>query len=139
MKKNIAGGLLLILSLSLLGCQMKQDAAFTIKLICESDDIYQLYYSAYLGEKRCSIGGVANPDQTALSPERPIDVEFTQMKLYRKDDVSNFVLTLSPFGKDDKKAIATTEKLAIPAEYGKTYTVVFSGDRLQGYTLSLKE
>ena len=34
--------------------------------------------------------------------------------------------------------LATTEQVAIPAEYGETYTILFTGDEENGFTAQLR-
>ena len=44
----------------------------------------------------------------------------------------------SPYGKDDTSEIATTNRVYIAAEYGENYTIIFSGDKDNGFTAELQ-
>ena len=46
-------------------------------------------------------------------------------------------MDFSPYGERDTVLLATTEQVAIPAEYGGTYTILFTGDEENGFTAQL--
>ena len=61
-----------------------------------------------------------------------------ERKLADGADLSQFAMDFSPYGEDDTSEIATTDKVSIPAAYGETYTVVFSGDETSGFQAVLQ-
>ena len=107
--------------------------SFTVEIICESEDIYQLYYACYQGDSCQGLGGVADPDGQALSPDTSLTVTFPS------SDLEDFGIALSPYGRDDLTAITTTDPLIFPAEFGGHYTVVLFGDRESGFQVTLAE
>ena len=108
------------LALLAAGCGSKPaEDAFTVEVRCESQGVYQLYYTYYLDGESCGMGGKARLDG--------------------REDIRTFAIDFSPYGKDDVREIGTTNRLEIPAEYGKRWVVVFSGDRETGYTAQLQE
>ena len=113
--------------------------SFTVEIICESEDIYQLYYACYQGDSCQGLGGVADPDGQALSPDTPLTVTFPSSYFDDPTDLEDFGIALSPYGRDDLTAITTTDPLIFPAEFGGHYTVVLSGDRESGFQVTLAE
>lgn len=67
-----------------------------------------------------------------------ISVTFTEEYLEHKD-ISAFSMDFSPYGKNDAAELATTARVSIDAEYGKTYTIIFSGDQESGFSAKLQE
>ena len=53
-------------------------------------------------------------------------------------DISTLSMDFSPYGEGDTVELATTEQVAIPAEYGETYTILFTGDEENGFTAQLR-
>lgn len=124
------------LTLAMLTSCVKKDEvnkdAVTIEIRCECEDIYQIYYTTYLGKESYGIGAVADIDGKKLTIDVPQQTVLTREYL-KNGDVSKLVMDFSPYGKDDKSEQGTTNKLEIPAEYGKTYTVHISGDKQNGF------
>lgn len=110
----------------------------TINVICESSDIYQIYYSCYFGGSYYSMGGMADLDHKELTKASELSLVLTKPYLGDRDDISDFGMTFSPYGKEDTREIGTTNLLSIPARYGQTYTVVFSGSADTGFVATLR-
>ena len=115
------------------------DDTFAVRLICESQDIYRIYYSCYLDGAYYSMGGVADLDGKALTEEAPMTIYFPKSYFDGAEDISTFSMDFSPYGENDTSELATTARLSIPAAYGTCCTVVFSGDREAGFTAALQE
>ena len=115
------------------------DDTFAVRLICESQDIYRIYYSCYLDGAYYSMGGVADLDGKALTEEAPMTIYFPKSYFDGAEDISTFSMDFSPYGESDTSELATTARLSIPAAYGTCCTVVFSGDRETGVTAALQE
>ncbi len=115
------------------------DDTFAVRLICESQDIYRIYYSCYLDGAYYSMGGVADLDGKALTEEAPMTIYFPKSYFDGAEDISTFSMDFSPYGESDTSELATTARLSIPAAYGTCCTVVFSGDRETGFTAALQE
>lgn len=126
---------LLILLLAGCGAQPKE---FTVKVKCQSEGIYQLFYTCYIGEKSCGMGGMADLEGGMLTEKTDLSVTFTEEYLEHKD-ISAFSMDFSPYGKNDTAELATTARVSIDAEYGKTYTIIFSGDQESGFSAKLQE
>ena len=123
------------LLLCLTGCGNGDDTV-TFRLVCQSKDIYQIYYTCYIDGESFCMGGLADLDGNELTEET--DLTFSLSRDYFEGaDISKLSFDFSPYGKDDTSEIATTERLYIAAEYGKTYTIYFSGDREHGFTVEL--
>lgn len=151
MKKNVfraaAAVALSAALLSLAGCQTAakqavqelyaQDAV-TIQLVCQSEDVYQIFYSTYLEGEEYGQGGWADMDGKALTPETPLAASFGK-DYFEDKDLSTLSMDFSPYGEGDTVELATTEQVDIPAKYGETYTILFIGDEESGFTAQLQE
>ena len=121
MRKILGWIMAAALALLAAGCGSKPaEDAFTVEVRCESQGVYQLYYTYYLDGESCGMGGMADLDGRELTAETELRLEFSKARL-------------------DVREIGTTNRLEIPAEYGKRWVVVFSGDRETGYTAQLQE
>ena len=142
MRRGVFTALLLALALCLTACAgtneaVKEADSFTIRLACESEGVYQVFYTYYVGGERRGMGGVADLDGAALSADAPL--EFPILKEYFEDgdDLSAFSIDFSPYGEGDTVEIGATAPLEFPVSWGETYTVVLSGDRESGFTAEL--
>ena len=140
MKRGGFGALLVLILFSaflLSGCS-QNPKEFTVKVRCESTGIYQIFYTCYIDGESCGMGGMADLNGGEITAETDLTLTFTESYLEGKD-ISRLAIDFSPYGKDDTSEIATTEKVYIDAEYGNTYTVVFSGDEDSGFTAQLQD
>lgn len=140
MKKAICMLMAVLLSLAVSACGQDTTPAedsFTVQVLCESKGIYQLFYSCYLGDAQYSSGAMADLDGNEITADTDLTLVFSR-SFFEESDLSRFAMDFSPYGKDDVSEIATTERVSFAAEYGKTYTIVFSGDREQGFQATLK-
>ena len=46
------------------------DPSFTVRVICESEDIYQIFYTFYIGDESRGMGGMADLEGKALTNDR---------------------------------------------------------------------
>ena len=78
MRKGIFAALLLALALCLTACAGANETAeadsFTIRLACESEGVYQVFYTYYIGGEERGMGGVADLDGAALSADAPVEL-----------------------------------------------------------------
>ena len=143
MKKNLsrAAAAVALALLSLAGCQtaaknavqeLEAQDAVTIQLVCQSEDVYQIFYSTYLEGEAYGQGGWADLDGKALTPETSLTASFDK-EYFEGKDISTLSMDFSPYGEGD-----TVEQVAIPAEYGETYTILFTGDEENGFTAQLR-
>ena len=150
MKKNLsraaAAVALTATLLSLAGCQtaaknavqeLEAQDAGTIQLVCQSEDVYQIFYSTYLEGEAYGQGGWADLDGKALTPETSLTASFDK-EYFEGKDISTLSMDFSPYGVGDTVELATTEQVPIPAEYGETYTILFTGDEENGFTAQLR-
>lgn len=131
-----------IWALIFVGCGRQPAAAedaFTVKIICESQGIYQIFYSYYVDEAYCGMGGVADLDGGELTAESDLTIVFPRTYFEEGQDISRFSMDFSPYGAEDTSEMATTERIYIDAEYGSTYTIVFSGDQNTGFAVELRQ
>lgn len=151
MKKNVfraaAAVALSAALLSLTGCQtaakqavqeLNVQDAVTIQLVCQSEDVYQIFYSTYLEGEEYGQGGWADMDGKALTSKTSLTASFDK-DYFDGKDLSTLSMDFSPYGEGDTVELATTEQVAIPAEYGQTYTILFTGDEESGFTAQLQE
>ena len=133
--------------LSLTGCQtaakqavqeLNAQDAVTIQLVCQSEDVYQIFYSTYLEGEEYGQGGWADMDGKARTSETALTAAFGK-DYFDGKDLSTLSIDFSPYGEGDTVELATTEQVAIPAEYGQTYTILFTGDEESGFTAQLQE
>lgn len=140
MKKRYGILLAALLALSVTACGGKTAAeAFTIKVICESSGLEKIFYSCYLDDVYYAQGGMADLDGQELAPGTELELVFPKSYFEETSDISRFSIDFSPYGAGDTSEIMTTEKVPIAAEYGKTYTIRFSGDRGSGFHAELQE
>ncbi len=130
---------LLLIGVTAAGCKTKEPESFEVRVVCESEGVYQIFYTCYLGDERYSIGGMANFDNTVLTEKSNLNLEFTKAYLDDRTDVSSFSMDFSPYGKDDTQEAGTTNVVRFDAKYGEEYTVVISGDRESGFVATLVE
>ena len=139
--KNIIGFICALAMMTTLVACANQDKsnpnAVTIGIRCECEDIYQVYYSTYIGDKSFGMGAVADQDKNKLTPDRVYETILTK-DYFQNSDVSKLEMDFSPYGKDDTHEQGTTNKLEIEAEYGKSYVVVISGDKEHGFKAVLE-
>ena len=138
MRGKISALLALLLLPVLAACGGAEDA-FTVRVLCRSEGIYQIFYTCYLGEEAAGMGGMADLEGGELTAESDLTLTFPASSFDQGADLSQFAMDFSPYGKDDTREIATTEKVAIPAAYGETYTVIFSGDEVDGFQAVLQQ
>lgn len=151
MKKNVfraaAAVALSAALLSLAGCQtaakqavqeLNAQDAVTIQLVCQSEDVYQIFYSSYLEGEEYGQGGWADMDGQALTSETSLTASFDK-DYFDGKDLSTLSMDFSPYGEGDTVELATTEQVDIPAKYGETYTILFTGDEESGFTAQLQE
>ena len=151
MKKNVfraaAAVALSAALLSLTGCQtaakqavqeLNAQDAVTIQLVCQSEDVYQIFYSTYLEGEEYGQGGWADMDDKALTSETSLTASFDK-DYFDGKDLSTLSMDFSPYGEGDTVELATTEQVDIPAKYGETYTILFTGDEESGFTAQLQE
>lgn len=151
MKKNVfraaAAVALSAALLSLTGCQtaakqavqeLNAQDAVTIQLVCQSEDVYQIFYSTYLEGEEYGQGGWADMDGKALTSETSLTASFDK-DYFDGKDLSTLSMDFSPYGEGDTVELATTEQVDIPAKYGETYTLLFTGDEESGFTAQLQE
>lgn len=109
-----------------------------IQLICESKDIYQIYYTCYIDEEYFAMGGFADLDGNELTADSDCSAIFSK-DYFEGRDISGISFDFSPYGKNDKVELATTNQVSIPAQYGISYTIIFSGNINDGFTAELAE
>ncbi len=123
---------LLLTGMSACGGTAGASDSFTIKFVCESEDVYQIFYSCYFDGEYYSMGGMADLDGGELTSgstlERVFDSGFAE-----GNDITKFSMDLSPYGKDDTSEMGRTNRVEIAAAYGESYTVVLSGDKESGF------
>ena len=133
--------LLALASLCLGACGAQDDRpeaeAVTLRLVCECEGVHQVLYSFYIGGERRGMGGMADIDGKALSPDQPLESAIPAALFEAGDDLSLFSIAFSPYGEGDTVEMGTTAPLEFPVSWGGTYTVVLSGDRENGFTAEL--
>lgn len=137
MKRSLC--LLLLGSLLLVSCHSPSKDQIALRIVCESEGIYQLFYSIYLGDQPMGMGGMADLEHKPLTPETELEVRFSKERLDGAQDLSQLMIELSAYGEHDRHEIGTSNKLRIPAEYGQVYRLIFSGDVNRGFKLTLSE
>lgn len=142
MKKICKLVLAALLALTITACggapaaQPGEDA-FSIKVICESEGIYQIFYSCYLQDEYYAQGGIADLDGKEITAESDLTLTFPR-SYFEGEAISGFAIEFSPYGKDDTSELATTEKVRFAPAYGKTYSIRFSGDKKTGFQARLE-
>ena len=143
MRRLLALALAALACLTLAACGAPREAeeadGFTLRLLCESEDIYQIFYTCYIGGDARCMGGAADLDGGELSPQTPLEMPVLQMNFEEGDDLSTFSIDLSPYGENDTAELGTTAPVAFPVQWGETYTLVLSGNAQQGFTAALEE
>lgn len=135
----LAAAVLLTLCLAACSAETTSEDAFTVRVVCESDGVWQIFYSCYLDGEYYGMGGMADLDGVELTEDTDLSVSFTRSFLGEDADLSQFSIDFSPYGENDTSEIGTTNQVAINAEYGQSYTVVLSGDRESGLQAELQE
>lgn len=142
-KKKIIGwiiiliGIVVAISIILISSN-KDNEMVTFKIKCESQDIYQIFYTMYIDNEYYSKGGMADLEGNVITSETDLTISFAK-DYFEGKDISKISFTFSPYGKDDIEEISTTDMLKINAEYGETYNIIFSGDKENGFKAELKD
>ena len=110
---------------------------FGTLVVSRRGPVYQSFYSTYLEGEAYGQGGWADLDGKALTPETSLTASFDK-EYFEGKDISTLSMDFSPYGEGDTVELATTEQVAIPAEYGETYTILFTGDEENGFTAQLR-
>lgn len=145
MKKLLfAAAAALVLATGLSACQtvVVQESAgeedLTLRVVCQSPEVYQLYYTLYLdGEEYCQ-GGWGDIDGDPLTGQSDLTALFPQ-GYFEGRDLSGLAVDLSPYGEGDTREITTTPPVELHAQYGGCYTILFTGDEEQGFTAQVQE
>lgn len=128
-----------LLLLSACGARTEKENSFTVKVVCESQGIQQIFYTYYIGGASRGMGGMADLEGGALTEATDLTLTFQPASFDQGDDLSAFSIDFSPYGAGDTEEMATTEPLAFPVAYGERYTVIFSGSREEGFRAVLAE
>lgn len=112
--------------------------AVNIEIRCECDDVYQIFYSTYINGQYYGMGAVADMDGRRITSDMTLRTVLTR-SYFEGADISSLAMDFSPYGKDESHEMGTTNQVQINAEYGKTYTILISGDKDSGYTATLQE
>lgn len=133
--------LLLCISIILAACGHENDVdsnAVYIEIKCQSDDVYQIFYSSYIDGKYYGMGAVADQDGRMITSDMALKTVLSK-SYFEDSDVSLLSMDFSPYGENESYEMGTTNQVAIRAEYGKTYTVLISGSKESGFTATLEE
>ena len=135
-RKLTAMACVIVLALGLSACGGQGTGggdAFTVRVVCQSEDVYQIFYTCYVGGESRGMGGMADLEGGELTEDTDLTLTFPRTYFEEGDDVGTFSMDFSPYGEGDTSEIATTDPVEIPAAWGGTYTVVFSGDQETGF------
>lgn len=102
------------------------------RVICESEDIYKIFYTMYVDDQKYSTGGFSDLDGNVITDKTDLSFSFSK-DYFEGNDISKISFEFSPYGKDDVEEIGITNKLKINAKYGNEYVITFSGDRESGF------
>ena len=127
-----------LLVLALAACGGREADSFSVRVLCESEGSYQIFYSAYIGGDFRSMGGMADFDGNVLTESSELELVFPRESFDEGDDIGDFSLTLSPYGEGDTSELDTTRPVPIQAEWGGRYAVVLSGDVHSGFSAQLQ-
>ena len=88
-----------MLALCLTACgQAAGGDAFTVQVICESPDIYQIFYTYYLGDEALGMGGMADLEGGEITPDSDLSLTFPASYFADGADLSQFTMDFSPYG-----------------------------------------
>ena len=113
MKKNLSRAAVAVALtatlLSLAGCQtvvQEVDAqdAVTIQLVCQSEDVYQIFYSTYLEGEAYGQGGWADLDGKALTPETSLTASFDKEYFEGKESLRSTARPTPSFSPGTRRA-----------------------------------
>lgn len=141
MKKYLSGILMLACVVSLAACGGRTEQGngaapksadlpkdqFAVDIVCKDKDISQISYTAYVNGEHRTTGGQVILDKNK-GAEGVFTLSFSSDDFEAGDDMSEFSITLSPIRNGEDVGANVTEPVAVPVEYGKTYTVALSGE-----------
>lgn len=131
--------LLTLILLAACGQESSTDPnAVNIEIKCQSADVYQIFYSSYIDGQYYGMGAAADQDGRRITSDMVLKTVLTK-SYFEDSDVSLLSMDFSPYGENESYEMGTTNPVAIPAEYGKTYTVLISGSKESGFTATLEE
>ena len=123
-RKLTAMACVIVLALGLSACGGQGTGggdAFTVRVVCQSEDVYQIFYTCYVGGESRGMGGMADLEGGELTEDTDLTLTFPR----------------TYFEEGDTSEIATTDPVEIPAAWGGTYTVVFSGNQETSFRAEL--
>ena len=116
-RKLTAMACVIVLALGLSACggqETEGGDAFTVRVVCQSEDVYQIFYTCYVGGESRGMGGMADLEGGELTEDTDLTLTFPRSYFEEGDDVGTFSMA-----------------------WGGTYTVVFSGDQETGFRAEL--
>lgn len=141
MKQIIIVMLIICLPIIFSACAQESNSdpnAIYIEIKCQSADVYQIFYSSYIDGQFYGMGAVADQDGRMLTSDMVLQTVLTK-SYFEDSDVSLLSMDFSPYSENESHEMGTTNRVAIKAEYGKTYTVLISGSKESGFTATLEE
>lgn len=128
---------LIMLLLSACGQEDNADA-FTVEIKCESAEVYRIFYSTYIDGQYYGMGAVADQDGRVITSDMVLKTVLTR-SYFENSDITLLSMDFSPYGENDSYEMETTNKVEFEAEYGKTYTVIISGDKESGFRAEVQK
>lgn len=133
--------LLLLVITAFAACGQQSDTdpdAVNIEVKCECADVYQVFYSSYIDGQYYGMGAAADMNGGMITSDMVLKTVLTR-SYFEKADISSLAMDFSPYGKDESYEMGTTNQVQINAEYGKTYTILITGDKDSGFVATLQE
>lgn len=139
---------IIILSIICIGCTVTEDPNDQIKLNIQLDvdeDIGLLIINHTINDYSGS-GGIANADKSKLDCNSLLDFTFDRQLYGNPEGPINLTLQFAiiteyyePNYDNDypEEDVMYTNELTFTAEFGKTYNVVITGNKLNGYQFNL--
>ncbi|MCI9155676.1 MAG: hypothetical protein HFF44_01900 [Lawsonibacter sp.] len=143
MKRYLCAILALFCLAGLTACGKKEAAApvaaedeVVVTVVCKDKGVNQIGYTSYIGGAYRTTGRGIELDGNSASG-CTLEFRFSQEDFLEGDDISQFSIALSPYGKGSEEEIATTEPVPVSMEYGKVYTITLSSDGEAGFNAIL--
>ena len=100
-RKLTAMACVIVLALGLSACGGQGTGggdAFTVRVVCQSEDVYQIFYTCYVGGESRGMGGMADLEGGELTEDTDLTLTFPRSYFEEGDDVGTFSMDFSPYG-----------------------------------------
>ena len=132
-KKLAVWSLAALLLLGLTACSGgDSEDAFTVRVVCESPDVYQIFYTCYLGDEAVGMGGMADLEGGEITEDTDLTLTFPAAYFEDGADLSQFAMDSPPMGRVTPARSPPRRRSPFPLHMGRPTLSCSPGTRPPG-------